>query len=469
MQKKITAVLLISLLFVFALSGCGAGGGASNNNSSSPPDQQSQGVSSIGSQSQAQPNQPATSAPTGEPMTITTYDYNAYEPRTDAVPDVPGASTKDGKVMIGLIQGLTGPSSFGCNEVLNGTSIAIEEQGTIWGKPIELMVGDAVEAAAVLSEYERMKAAGVKIFLGSFDSADMVLANYVDIDEVLLIQQCQWSVEVTTRGLNNLFQMPPNYYKFGDSLAVNTVELGKLCFDKDPADLKIAVIGNEGSADIISGYVRGLESRGAAPAFTEIYPANRSDFTSLISQLQAGDYDIVVPFNGSSDGPQVRRKMVEMDYEPPLFLACGMFYDSPDCALLGNDVTDGICTQSYTNPFMSPEFVPGLAEYRAKFEDRYGRSPITHALMAYSGTKTLLRMIDLIGEMPTAPLVEEFRKIDIPPGGTPAYWGVKFDEQGRNIRAGEPCVIGQWQNGEIIIAYPDYLATGELIVPWKKS
>jgi len=423
---------------------------------------------------------PAAAATTAEPvkaeeMTIKNYDFYAYKPSTKKVDDVPGSGTKNGKVILGYMDGLSGSSAYIAKECMAACRMAVENQGTIWGKEIELLTGDAVDPASARSEYERMKSLGCRIFMGGLNNSqtDKSICNFVDNDKVLLFSNISWDVELFSRGVKNMFQWCPSFLKFGDQLANATLEISQEYLGIKPEDLKIAICYQEGAGEVCQGYVDGLARRNKKPAFIEGYPQDRKDFTPLVAQLIAGNYDVIVPFSSLVEGPALRRKMVEMGYKPPLLLACGSYYDQSVFTELGNDVTNGCCTQSYTTGAINENEAAGLKEFKAMFNAEFGRDPLTHALMSYSATTTWMRMMDLIGEMPIPELVEELRKVDVQPGQSPAYWGLLPDpETGRNLRGGEPCVVGQWQDGKLIMVYPKFLATSEdakLYIPWHEK
>ena len=131
-------------------------------------------------------------------------------------------------------------------------------------------------------------------------------------------------------------------------------------------------------------------------------------------------------------------------------------------------------TLSYTNPSMKLDSAQGLKEFREKFYQKTGHYPITHALMAYSGTKIFFDAIEKAGADDYSKIRQALYDLDIAPGNTPAYWGVKFNpENNHNTLSGQPLVIGQWFSDgkggyEYKVVYPEELAVAEMMAPFGK-
>ena len=211
-----------------------------------------------------------------------------------------------------------------------------------------------------------------------------------------------------------------------------------------------------------------LKEAGFQVVIEEGYPVDRKDFTSTIQKMQSNDIDVFVPCQHSPDGIPFRKKMVEIDYDPPITFAMGMIYDQPDFGKLGADIVDGTMALSYTHPSINTDVAPGLEDFRESYNKKHGWDPLTHATQTYAGTLFLLDMIEEAGEDDVSKVQEAIANCDIPKGVYPNYWGVKFDENHRNIRAGDPLVIGQWQNAELVAVGTDDIKTHDAVIPWKK-
>ena len=161
--------------------------------------------------------------------------------------------------------------------------------------------------------------------------------------------------------------------------------------------------------------------------------------------------------------------MKAMKYEPPVMFGTGLIHDQPEFAQLG-EAADGVVALSYTNPEMNPNVAPGLAEFRATYIKRFGHPPLTHALQAYAGTLVYLNIIDKVGSFDVEKIIAALLKAEIPPGQTAAYWGLKFDPKThQNLRAGEPFVMAQWQDGgKYKVVWPKKFSLAPLRIPYSK-
>lgn len=484
-KSLLATVLVVIMLLVAVLTGCGGGAAPAASgaapaasaagdaplesskdilNYTPPPAASVEPAASVDPAASVEPAASQDAAAAGQEPVVD------YKPRTDKLDtDVEGATTKNGKAMIGHVTQLTGTEAYGSNEVKYSAEMACKEQGTLYGKPIEYMSGDGKDQASIISEYERLKAAGCKVFLGSYDiNCDLAISKLVDKDKCLLFSTCSWDHEMMSFGIKNLFQVTPSVNKFGDELAGTIIAMSEKFLNIKKEDLKVAVIWNAMVQYVSEPIRKGLRDRGVTPVYEEGYPYERKDYTPLVTKLMEVKPDVLTPCQNSADGPQFRKKMLEMKYEPTLYLASGMIYDQPDFQKLGGEVTDGICTQAYTTPLINTDCAPGLKEFKKNFEEYAGHTPLTHALQGYSGVKVILRELDKIGEKPIEEIVPELRKVDIAPGMTPAYWGCKWDDAGRNTRAGEPHIIAQWQKNELMTIYPEFMKTAEPQIPYKK-
>lgn len=95
----------------------------------------------------------------------------------------------------------------------------------------------------------------------------------------------------------------------------------------------------------------------------------------IITKLQNTDYDILIPIQGTPDGTLFLKKIHELNYRPKVILAGGIFYDTPNFSDLGNEITNGILTQSYTNPSISEDAAPASPSSRRTLRQSTGTSP----------------------------------------------------------------------------------------------
>ncbi|MDR2528454.1 MAG: ABC transporter substrate-binding protein [Synergistaceae bacterium] len=379
-------------------------------------------------------------------------------------------SAADDVIRVAVVGPLTGISAFGGNEVKNAIELAVEKRGAALGKKIEFEAADASDPSQAKSEFERLYAKGHRIFIGSYSAfADLTIQGEVNEYGAILMSAAAWANELTAHKIKNYFHWTPRVDVFGIRLAEYMPAYAEKYLGVKKENLRVGLIWNANVEYVAVAARNALKAAGISPVFEEGYPVDRKDFTALVANLQSSQIDVLVPCQYSVDGPPFRRKMVEMGYEPPMLFAMGMIYDQPDFGALGAEVVDGCIALSYTHPFIKRDNAPGLAEFAETYKTKHGWYPLTHATQTYAATLFILDMIEKAGAYDVDKIREAIEAADIPKGKYPNYWAVKFDEHHRNVGAGDPLVIGQWQNGALVPVGTEEIAVGKPIIPWDPS
>lgn len=386
--------------------------------------------------------------------------------------DQPGSSNPEIEPFrIGIIQPLTGTNGFGGNECKAAFEIAAEEQGTLLGRPIELVFADGPDDATSISEVERlMNVQGIDFFFGAFGFSSIPVQAAVMKNGGFMFETTTWETDLLAGDYDNYFMNMVTAENFASTGADYVLMLGKDYLGKSPEELTVGIIGNSGFPSAMHAIVNDrLTELGCKPAVYEIYDGSITDFTSIIMKLDAAKCDIVVASQFDPDAELFRKSCLSLGYEPPIVFGTGVAYDAPSFAQIG-EAAEFCMSVSYTNPSMALDSTEGLAEFRDKFYAKMGHYPITHALMAYSGAQVFFQAVENAGSDDYEAIRNALYALDIPVGGTTAYWGVKFDrDTNQNIRSGDPLVIGQWLsdgNGsyEFKVVYPDNLKVADIVV-----
>lgn len=370
---------------------------------------------------------------------------------------------------IGAITQLTGDNAFGGNEYKNGYELALEHIGSeINGRKIEIVVADGPSQETVLAEFERLYNNGIRVFLSGYGCiADRTFAAMVDDMEVLY-QSLAWDSDLIQGPSEYFFRSGANVINFSEGALEQAAGVGGTYLGIAPEELRIAVAYNTRLEHVVAPFKAKAEALGIKIVLWEGYPNDTKDFVPIITKLMNTEYDIFVPFQGASDGTPFQKKMFEMNYTPPVTMGAGIYYDTPVFAELGDEITNGILTQSYTTPFIADDQAVGIKQFREDYEEKYGHAPLTHALQAYGGMFLyfeVLKAVDPSEWEDTAKLAEAMKNLDIDYGELPWYWGVKYDELNSNIRS-DQMIVNQWIDGNLECIYPDFLATSEAKVPW---
>ena len=385
-----------------------------------------------------------------------------------------GGSAEDGELpplKIGMVTQLTGPNAFGGHEYQYGAEMALEHiGGEINGRKIEMVFADGPTQDATLSEFERLYNDGVRVFISGYGCiADRTFATMAD-DMQALYLSLAWDADLLQGPSTYFFRGGANVDDFSRGAMMQAIDIGKTFLGKDAKDLKVALLYTTRLQHVANPMLETAEANGVQVVINEGYPDTNKDFMPIITKLQNTDYDILIPIQGTPDGTLFLKKIHELNYRPKVILAGGIFYDTPNFSDLGNEITNGILTQSYTNPSISEDAAPGITKFKEDFEAEYGHKPLAHALQAYGGMNVYfecLKKVDPKDWDDTAKLAAAMKSLDFEEGKLPWYWGIKWDEFNSNTRAGQ-MVISEWMDGDMYAVYPDFLRTKDPVIPWEQ-
>ncbi|MCC8193741.1 MAG: ABC transporter substrate-binding protein, partial [Deltaproteobacteria bacterium] len=339
---------------------------------------------------------------------------------------------------------------------------------TLFGKEIELVVADAPDSTAAVAEMERLHSReGLNVVFGGYGSAlEEAWQKVSEREKKLCLGTVNWSDKLTEGGLKYFFRFPASVSMLSASLTDFLVKEAPGALGKDIKDMKVMVVNSDLTSYVSNPIIRDLKAAGFTNLTHEAYPSDLKDFTSLILKIRRANPDILVPSQYTADGMAFRRQMVAMDYEPPIAIGGGLIYDQPEFADLGPKAADGILVTSFTNPAMNPDVAPGITEFAKEYTKRFGHPPLTHALVAFAAGKAYLEVIEKAGSLDVETVRKALVDAYIPEGGTPAYWGLKFDAKGQNVLSNQ-AIVGQWKKGVYTVVWPPKFATGTMEIPLK--
>src|SRR5256884_6525794 len=208
------------------------------------------------------------------------------------------------KLKIGVIYDYTGPLAGGGSELhALGAKIMIDyfiKKGGVEGYQIEAVYADAqskpdvaINEAVRLIEQEQ-----VDMLLGFYSSAQCVpvAARIEQLRKFMWITTCISSAVLENRNLKYVFRAQPSGRQFGlmsmDFIAKNAKEKLK----KDPKDVKVAIIHEDGAygIDVAKGNEEGARKAGFNLVLKEGYAATSPDLSSLVIKLKRARPDVLL-------------------------------------------------------------------------------------------------------------------------------------------------------------------------------
>ena len=208
------------------------------------------------------------------------------------------------EIKIGVIYDYTGPLAAGGSlPGAMGTKAAIEminERGGIEGYKINAIYADAQSKPDVaINEMTRLiEQEKVDLILGVFSSAHCVpMAQLADSKKKMMWATiCVASSVVKDKKLTHFFRVQVHSDQYGETSCKFLNENAKAKLGKDPKDLKVAIIYEDGpyGAGIGASNETNCKALGIQVALKEGYSATAPDLSSLITKLRRANADVIL-------------------------------------------------------------------------------------------------------------------------------------------------------------------------------
>ncbi|MEM4969624.1 MAG: ABC transporter substrate-binding protein [Sulfolobales archaeon] len=414
-----------------------------------------------------------------------------------------------GEIKIGLLFPLTGSMAPLGIDQMTGARIAIDlinERGGILGKyKINYVIADSKSDPKVAaSEAERLATLErVQIIIGSYASPLALAATEVTEKYKVIY----WEVGAVTDSitLRNFTYILRNQEIGGDLGIVSALFLRDVVapkLGKPPSQIKVAIIHEDGpyGTSVATSNEKMVRKFGFNVVLREAYSASSTDLSPLILKLKAAEPDVILATGYYTDAVLFFRQAKELGLKFKVFIGHGGGHSLPATyQAVGKDM-DYVFTVDTPPPppgfninAIREDLRPLVEEFVKRFEKERGYKPLTHAYMGFANTIPLLteilpRVIEKYGKVDPDSILKVAWEIDIPDGGTPMGYGLKFSTPsnpsdtvlgmigraespekhiGQNIRA-RPVVM-QWINGSLYVVYPKEWAVMDPIIPLPPS
>jgi len=399
------------------------------------------------------------------------------------------------EVKIGVIFDYTGPFAAGGSQAAAiGTKIAIDminERGGVEGYKIKAIYADAQSKAEVaINEAIRLlDQEKVDLIMGVFSSAHCVpMAQKVDAAKKFMwANVCTASTVFKGKNLRYVFRPQVHTDQFGVASCSLLNETAKSRFNKEPKDMKVAIIYEDGpyGAGVAAGNEETCKKFGMQIVLKEGYAATAPDLSSLVTKLRRVRADVILHTGYNPDITLFWRQAREQGLRWAALIGHGAGYAQFDKLRdsLGKDSEFIMDVDPVPAQLLDPKsLAPGLAQLTQEMVKRYKAEVKVdelppHVSMGFNQTWIFLsdvlpRAIKKYGGVDPEALRKAALDTDIPDGGTIQGYGVKFhppghEMSGQNERS-SPVVI-QYIGGDSKIVWPPRLRTAEPVLPWPKT
>src|ERR687898_1313117 len=401
------------------------------------------------------------------------------------------AQAQEKKIKIGVVYDLTGPLAGGGSDLhALGAKIMIDhyiKKGGVEGYQVEALYADAqskpdvaINEAVRLVEQEK-----VDMLLGFYSSAQCVpIATRIEhLKKFMWITTCISSAVLENRNLKYVFRAQPSGSQFGE-MSMDFIEKNaKEKFGKDPKDLRVAIIHEDGAygVDVSKGNEAGAKKAGFDVVLKEGYAATAPDLSALVTKLKRARPDVIFHTGYNPDITLLLRQAREQGLKFGALVGHGAGYGVYEKLKegLGGDVNhffnvDPISIWLANQKTMDPKLPPVIKMVGEEFDKAKPGIAIrsAHVGMAASNTYVFLtevlpRAIKKHGGVDPEALRKAALEIDLPEGGTMLGFGVKFHADGPMAGQNErsfPVVI-QYIDDKSSVVWPKSQAQREAVLP----
>jgi ABC-type branched-subunit amino acid transport system substrate-binding protein len=393
------------------------------------------------------------------------------------------AQTK--KIKIGVVYDLTGPFAGGGSKLqYDGAKIMLDyfiKQGGVEGYQIEAVYADAqskpdvaINEATRLIEQEK-----VDLVMGFYSSAQCV----EQLKKFMWITTCISSAVLENRHLRYVFRPQVSGNLYGIAATDMIAEYSKSKFGKEPKDLRVAIVHEDGAygVDVGKGDEAGSKKHGFQVVLNEGYSISAPDLSALVTKLKRAKPDVIFHTGYNPDITLLLRQAREQGLKVGAIVGQGAGYSVYDKLKegLGNDsnhlFTIDPISIWLTNPkTLDPKLPPLIAMVGEQFDKMEpGATRSAHVGMAASNiylffTQVLPVAIKKYGGIDGEALRKAALDVDVPEGGTMLGFGVKFAGEseamaGQNMRAFP--VVTLFVDGKAVVVWPKSQQQAEPVLP----
>jgi branched-chain amino acid transport system substrate-binding protein len=401
------------------------------------------------------------------------------------------AQAQEKKIKIGVVYDLTGPFAGGGSKLqYDGAKIMLDyfiKQGGVEGYKIEPIFADAqskpdvaINEAVRLIEQEK-----VDMVMGFYSSAQCVpaAAKVETLKKFMWITTCISSAVLENRHLHYVFRPQVSGNLYGVAATDMIAEYSKSKLGKDPKDLRVAIVHEDGAygVDVGKGDEAGSKKHGFKVVLNEGYSITAPDLSALVTKLKRAKPDVIFHTGYNPDITPLLRQAREQGLKVGAIVGQGAGYSVYDKLKegLGPDsnylfTIDPISIWLTNQKTLDPKLPPIIKLVGEEFDKMEpGASRSAHVGMAASNiylffTQVLPVAIKKYGGIDGEALRKAALDVDVPEGGTMLGFGVKFAPEsdpmaGQNMRAFP--VVTQYVDGKAVVVWPKSQAQREPVLP----
>jgi branched-chain amino acid transport system substrate-binding protein len=377
-----------------------------------------------------------------------------------------GGSSDEGPVTIGISLPLTGDFSQPGGEAKRGYEVwrdMVNAGGGLRGRQVKLkIVDDASNQDTVVSDYTKLITQDkVDLVLGTFSSLLNFPASAVaEKNGYVFVEPAGGAPDMFTRGFEYLFFAQPATAPHQADVFVDYIK--SLPEDQRPKTAAYPTQDDPFTRPVIESMQQQLEALGVKTVYSEVYPADTTNFQTIANTLKNKKPDLIAQGAVFEDGVGLVRSLKQLGYTPEALFQtsapsnAGQYSDG-----VGEANTEGVF---YTVSWHEEADTPKNPEFVKAYGDAYdGASPAEDAADAFAAAETLQAAVEATKGFDNDKIKDWLHANEVQTILGPLSWNDKGEPQGDFI-------LAQWQSGKVEVVGPPDVATTDTIVypkpPW---
>lgn len=443
MKKRVSSILLVCLLTIFMISGCGAkSDGAKSDETTPDTDQGSSTEQESGTE------QESAGADSGGSF------------RIGVLLPLSGANAHEGEVCRNAMQ-------FAADKINDAGGIK-----SLGGKKLELIFGDhTADAQVAITEMERIILnEKVEALLGPYNSAvGYTTAQVAEKYGLPYLLNNSVADDILMKGYKWVFRANQT----SSSNAVDQLKFLKDISQEQGKEFKnIALVyeNTEWGASAAKAIQDLAEPEGFKIVLYESYPANTPDMTSLVIKLKNSGADVVIPDSYLNDALLFMKTMKEMEVNIPVFAGGGGFTDPEFIKQAGKNAENMFILMAWSTDILAKK-EQWATDYNNEFKEKYGYDFAEISSNSYQNVYILADALERAASTDPEAIRQALLETDIKDGEAliNPYVGIKFGTirgmENQNIYS--QMLVSQVQSGNLRVVWPKAFSPDDvkLIMP----
>jgi branched-chain amino acid transport system substrate-binding protein len=370
-----------------------------------------------------------------------------------------GADSK-APLTIGISLPLTGDFSQPGGEAKRGYEVwadMVNADGGVLGRQVKLkIVDDASNQDTVVSDYTKLITQDkVDLVLGTFSSLLNFPASAVaEKNGYVFVEPAGGAPDMFTRGFQYLFFAQPATAPHQADVFVDYIK--SLPEADRPKTAAYPTQDDPFTRPVIESMQQQLEALGVKTVYSEVYPADTTNFQTIANTLKNKKPDLIAQGAVFEDGVGLVRSLKQLGYSPKaLFQTSAPSNAAQYSEGVGEANTEGVF---YTVSWNEQAKTPLNPEFVAAYGKAYdGALPAEDAADAFAAAQVLQAATEKVGSVDQDKIKDYLHGNEVQTILGPLTWNDKGEPQGDFI-------LAQWQSGKVQVVGPADAATSDTIV-----